>query len=185
MAHQKKSAIKHLVWIDLEMTGLDPQKDVILEIAALITDLHLSVVAPGIDTVIFQPDTILKNMDEWCIKAHTQSKLLEKVRESDTSLQEAEQQFLGFLREHCEEKKCILAGNSVWMDKMFLMRYMPRLCNFLHYRIIDVSTIKELGYAWYPNDTSFAFEKKNHHRALDDIKESIEELKKYKQHLFK
>ncbi len=185
MAEQKKSNIKHLVWLDMEMTGLDPEKHVILEIALIITDMQLSVIAQGPQVTINQPESLLKHMDEWCVDVHTKSGLLAHVKKSDTTVSIAEQQILSFLRDHCEEKKCILAGNSVWMDKMFLLRYMPRLAGFLHYRILDVSSIKLVANAWYPNDTSFMFTKKNTHRALDDILESIEELKKYKEHLFK
>ncbi len=185
MTDQKKADIKHLVWIDLEMTGLDPQKHVILEAAVIITDLQLSIIAQGPHMAINQPESALKLMDEWCVTSHTQSGLLAQVKKTDTTIAIAEQQLLSFLREHCEEKKCILAGNSVWMDKMFLLRYMPRLAAFLHYRILDVSSIKVVANAWYPHDTSCMFKKKNSHRALDDITESIEELKKYKENLFK
>lgn len=178
-------ADKQLIWIDLEMSGLDPQKDVILEAAVIITDMQLGNCVYGPDIVIAQSNTVIQSMDEWCTKVHTESGLIAKVKASDTTLPQAEQQLLGFLREHCKEKHGILAGNSVWMDKLFLMRYMPRLISFLHYRIVDVSTVKELANAWYPHDTSFNFKKKNNHRALEDIEESIEELKRYKEYLFK
>ena len=180
----KKVVIEKLVWIDLEMSGLDPIKDVILEIAVVVTDMQLQIVAQGPDIVISHSELVIKNMDEWCTKVHSESGLIQKIKQSDTTISQAEQQILGFLREHCAEKKCILAGNSVWMDKMFLMRYMPRLNNFMHYRIIDVSTVKELGKSWYGEKGKWSFKKKNAHRAMDDILESIEELKRYKEYLF-
>lgn len=176
---------KRFVWIDLEMTGLNPDRDVILEIATIVTDGQLNIIAQGPDIVISQPDARLCAMDEWCTRIHTKTGLYAKVQSSDTTVEQAETQTLAFLREHCEENKCQLAGNSVWMDRVFMMRYMPRLYDFLHYRTIDVSTIKELASAWYPHDPQLKFAKKNTHRALEDIKESIEELKHYREHFFK
>src|SRR3989338_10312029 len=131
-----------LVWIDLEMTGLDPKKDVILEIATIVTDLNLITIAQGPDIVIYQPDSVLNGMEKVVAELHDKSGLTKQVRAADTTIQEAEQQTLGFLRNYCEEKLCLLAGNSVWMDKFFLLQHMPRLAAFMHYRIIDVSTVK-------------------------------------------
>lgn len=180
-----KPTDQKFIWIDLEMTGLVPETDVILEIASIVTDGQLNVIAQGPEIVISQPELVLNGMDKWCTAVHTKSGLCEKVRKSDTSVQEAEQQTLAFLREHCNEGRSPLAGNSVWMDRVFIMRYMPRLYNFLHYRTIDVSTIKELCKAWYGNSEATKFKKQNAHRALDDILESIEELKYYRGLMFK
>jgi oligoribonuclease len=173
------------IWIDLEMTGLNPDKDVILEIATIVTDGQLNIIAQGPEIVISQPEILLQGMDAWCTGVHTKSGLCDKVRASDTSVQEAESQTLSFLRDHCNEGKSPLAGNSVWMDRVFIMKYMPRLYNFLHYRTIDVSTIKELCKAWYGQGDETKFKKQNAHRALDDIIESIEELKFYRKLMFK
>jgi len=180
-----KPTEKKFIWIDLEMTGLDPSKDVILEIATIVTDGQLNIIAQGPEIVISQPETVLEGMDKWCTNVHGKSGLSAKVRLSDTSVQEAEQQTLAFLRDHCEEGKAPLAGNSVWMDRVFMMKYMPRLYNFLHYRTIDVSTIKELAKNWFNDEEKFRFKKNNTHRALEDIIESIEELKFYRGLMFK
>ena len=174
-----------IIWIDLEMTGLNDQADVILEIACVVTTGTLEIIAQGPNIVIHQPDMLLNKMDHWCTTTHTKSGLIDKVRASTTTVEEAEQQVLSFLREHCQEGKSPLGGNSVWMDRLFLMRWMPRLAKFLHYRTIDVSTIKELIKVWYPPTEHKKFKKNNVHRALDDIIESIDELKCYKHHFFK
>ena len=176
---------KRFVWIDMEMTGLDPRKDLILEIATVVTDAELNIVAQGPSIVISQPNTALDAMDKWCTKVHTKSGLCDKVKKSKTTTEEAEIQTLAFLRDHCEEGKSQLAGNSVWMDRFFMMMYMPRLYSFLHYRTIDVSTLKELAETWYPEKTDKRFSKRNCHRASDDILESIEELKFYRDNFFK
>ncbi len=181
----RRETAKKLIWIDLEMTGLDANKEVILEIACIVTDGDLNVIAQGPEIAIHQPQSVLMAMDEWCTKTHQDSGLWKKVLASDTSLEAAEQQTLAFLRNHCEEGTCPLAGNSVWMDRVFIMRYMPRLANFIHYRTVDVTTIKELAKSWYENEPKLKFKKKNTHRALDDIIESIEELKHYRSVLFK
>ncbi len=180
-----KPTEKKFVWIDLEMTGLDLEKDLILEIATIVTDGQLNIIAQGPEIVISQPESALLAMDKWCTAVHGKSGLTDKVKASDTSIQQAEQQTLAFLRDHCEEGKAPLAGNSVWMDRVFMMKYMPRLYNYLHYRTIDVSTIKELAKNWYADQDQFRFKKNNTHRALDDIIESIEELKFYRKLLFK
>lgn len=174
-----------IIWIDLEMTGLNDQTDVILEIACVVTTGTLDIIAQGPNLVIHQSDLLLSKMDQWCTNTHTKSGLVDKVRSSTTTIEEAEQQVLSFLRDHCQEGKSVLGGSSVWMDRLFLMRWMPRLAKFLHYRTIDVSTIKELIKVWYPKEAQVKFKKNNVHRALDDIIESIEELKCYRKHCFK
>lgn len=174
----------NLVWIDLEMTGLDAAKDKILEIATIVTDNQLNIVAQGPVIVIHQPNDILENMNEWCIQTHNKTGLLQKVVDSDVTETRAEQETIEFLRKYCQEGKSPLCGNSVWMDRFFLFHHMPQLYDFLHYRTVDVSTIKELAKRWSPNNPALDFEKQNTHRALDDIKESIEELKHYKECFF-
>lgn len=172
-----------LVWIDLEMSGLDPGTCHILEIATLVTDEKLEVIGEGPDLVIHQPDEVLDAMDEWCTKHHGQSGLTEQVRRSTIELADAEAQTLAFVREHTKPNTSPLCGNSVWQDRRFLVRYMPQLDSFLHYRLIDVSTIKELTKRWYPSVGIPA--KQDAHRALDDIRASIEELKFYREHVFR
>ena len=173
-----------LVWIDLEMTGLDINKEVILEIALILTDAQLNEIARGPELVISQPSEILERMDPWCVNTHTASGLVDKVKQSSTSVQEAEDQVLAFLKQHCIAGQSPLCGNSIGQDKLFLSKFMPRIMDFLHYRIIDVSTIKELVQRWYPNNEHKKFAKGNTHRALDDIVESIEELRWYRRYFF-
>jgi len=181
-------AIDHwpnLVWIDLEMSGLDIKKDKILEIACLITDTQLNIIAEKEPIVISQPRELIESMDRWNILHHTQSGLIDALRKSKWSIQEAEREVLSFVKEHCEPQKAPLCGNSVWMDRLFLKTYMPLLEQYLYYRIIDVSTVKQLANFWYGNPGQELYKKKNAHRALDDIKESIEELKFYRENFFK
>lgn len=173
---------QNLIWIDLEMTGLNPEKDVILEIATIVTDSQLNEVAQGPSSIINHSDAALQNMDEWVFDQHTQSGLIQQVQHSKISLADAQQQTLDFIKQHCEPEISPLCGNSVWQDKAFLQKYMPELVNFFHYRIIDVSTLKELAQRWYTQVPEF--EKKDAHRALDDIKESIEELRYYRKQIF-
>ncbi|KAJ2950944.1 hypothetical protein O0L34_g5316 [Tuta absoluta] len=180
-----KGAAKRIVWVDLEMTGLDIEKDHIMEIACLVTDADLNVVAKVPSIIIHQPDDILKDMNQWCVRQHGESGLTEACRKSKISIQDAEKQILEFVSKHVPEKKCPLGGNSVYMDRLFLRKYMPTLNEYLHYRIIDVSTIKELAKRWYPKEFSKIPQKKFSHRTLDDILDSIEELKYYKEHVFK
>jgi oligoribonuclease len=177
--------IKNFVWIDLEMTGLDPLGNTILEIATVITTEDLEIVAEGPVIIINHPEEVLKKMDPWCTGMHTKTGLVQSVLSSPFSLQDAETMTLEFLKQHCYEKKSPLCGNSVWLDRFFLKFYMPQVYDFLFYRTIDVSTIKELIKRWYPNDPQINFKKQNTHRALDDIYESINELKYYKRHFFK
>jgi len=174
----------HLVWIDLEMTGLDIKKDVILEIACVITDGNLNMLAEGPSFVIHQPEDLLVTMDAWPTKHHTQSGLLERVRTSSITVQQAEVAVIDFIKKYCSPGTALLAGNSVWQDRIFLHAYMPHILNYLHYRIIDVTSIKELIAHWYPDDPHVKFEKKNTHRALQDIYESIAELKHFRKYFF-
>jgi len=174
-----------LVWMDLEMSGLDPDRERIIEAAVLITDASLEIVAEGPEIVVHQPDSLLDAMDEWNTKHHGESGLTERVRASTIGEAEAEQQLLDFVSAHCEERTAPLCGNSVHQDRRFLSRYMPKLDAYLHYRIIDVSTVKELAKRWYPETYAQIPKKVGRHRALDDIKESIEELRWYRQHVFR
>jgi oligoribonuclease len=174
----------NLVWMDLEMSGLDPKTCVILEIATLITDKDLNLVAQGPALVIHQADSILENMDDWNKKHHRESGLSQAVRDSTTTLGEAEAQTLAFIARHCGEKSSPLCGNTIYQDRRFLIEYMPKLESYLHYRLVDVSTIKELVKRWYGPPFQ-APQKKQKHKALDDILETIEELKFYRQTVFK
>jgi oligoribonuclease len=172
----------NLIWVDMEMTGLDPVKDRILEIATLVTDKELNIVAEGPNLAIFQPAEVLQGMDEWNQTHHGQSGLLDRVRASGESLESAEQKTLAFVAAHCKPRGSPLCGNSVWQDRRFLDRYMPALNQFFHYRIIDVSSIKELAARWYPQLPPI--KKKESHLALADIRESVEELKYYRRSFF-
>lgn len=169
----------HLVWIDMEMTGLDPDRDVIIEIATIVTDADLNLVAEGPALAIHASEEALAGMDEWNQTHHKASGLLDRVRGSLVSVAEAEAQTLAFLERHVERNSSPLCGNSVWQDRRFLARYMPTLDGYLHYRIVDVSTIKELARRWRP-ELLAGFAKKNAHTALADIRESIDELKYYR-----
>lgn len=180
-----KNISKRIVWVDLEMTGLDITCDHIMEIACVVTDGDLNLVAKGPNLVINQPDDLLKNMSAWCIAQHGESGLTEACRKSKITLKNAENQVLEFIKSHVPEKACPLGGNSVYMDRLFIRKYMPTVDEYLHYRIIDVSTIKELAKRWYPKELSNIPQKKFTHRSIDDILESIEELKYYKENIFK
>ena len=173
---------KNLVWIDLEMTGLDARTDVILEIASIITDSNLNVVAYGPELVIHQPEEKLAQMNTFVKNLHSTSGLTEQVRASQVSTADAAAQTIAFVKEHCDKETALLAGNSVWQDRTFLSAYMPALVDHLYYRIIDVSTIKELVLRWHPAHPEY--EKKDTHRALEDIKESIAELQHYRKQFF-
>lgn len=169
-----------LVWIDMEMSGLDAERERVLEIAVLLTDSELCVVAEGPDLVVHQPESVLAAMDEWNTTHHGASGLTEAVRASPVSENEAEARVLAFLTQHCAPRTAPLAGNSVWNDRLFLRKYLPRVEAFLHYRIVDVSSLKELVRRWQPEVYGRLPAKKDAHRALDDIKESIAELAYYR-----
>ncbi len=171
-----------LVWIDLEMTGLEVERHTILEIAVLVTDNDLEIIAEGPDIAVNQPSEVLEAMDEWSRRQHSASGLLQRVIDSGYDMGSAERASLDFLKLFCSRGESTLCGNSVWQDRRFLARFMPELESFLHYRVIDVSTIKELVRRWYPALPSF--EKKKNHLALNDIKESIEELRYYRKAVF-
>jgi oligoribonuclease len=173
----------NLIWIDLEMTGLNPEKDRILEIATIVTDSHLNKIAEGPVFAIHQPDTLLMSMDSWCTKQHNGSGLVARVQASTVTEKEAEAQTLAFLQQYVPAGKSPMCGNSVYQDRRFLYRYMPELERYFHYRLVDVSTIKELALRWAPRVYS-GVQKETKHLALDDIKESIEELKYYRDALF-
>ena len=175
--------LNHIVWIDLEMTGLDPDHDQILETALLLTDKDLHITARGPHTIIHHPETTLTAMDSWNRKHHRKSGLWEAVLASTTTLDEAEAMTVAFLKQHCQGNKLILAGNSIWQDRRFIIKHMPTLNSLFHYRMIDVSSIKQLNAMWYPNH-KHETTKKHSHRAMDDIEESIAELQFYRQHIF-
>lgn len=172
-----------MVWMDMEMSGLDPDSNKILEVAVIITDPELNVIAEGPSLIVKQSDEELSNMDEWNTLHHEKSGLTQKVKASKISQSEAEEQLLEFISKWCEPNTAVLAGNSIHQDKAFLHRYMPKVDNYLHYRIIDVTSIRKLANYWYPDVKPF--KKQDSHRALDDIKESIEELKYYRENVFK
>lgn len=174
-----------LLWLDLEMTGLGPEHNTILEIASLLTNNNLDIIARGPALVINQPESVLETMNDWCKKQHAKSGLIASVRASKVSLSEAETQTLDFLQAHCKKDTAILCGNSIHQDRAFLEQHMPRLFDYLHYRIIDVSSIKELIKRWYSQDPLIEFKKSDLHRALIDTEESIEELKHYRKNFFK
>lgn len=174
----------NLIWIDLEMTGLDPQNDYIIEIATVVTDKNLNVLAEGPVLAIHQADTVLEGMDEWNQKHHGQSGLIERVKNSQTDEAEAERETLSFLEKWVPSNRSPMCGNSICQDRRFLYRCMPKLEDFFHYRNLDVSTIKELASRWAPG-LNKGFQKKAAHQALDDVIESIEELKYYREKFFK
>lgn len=173
---------KYLVWMDLEMTGLNPDTDTIIEIASIITDADLNIIEIGPEIAIFQEDKVLDQMDEWCQTHHGESGLTDRVRQSSYSMREAEEETLQFIRKYLKQGESPLCGNSIHQDRRFLANYMAELNDFLHYRNIDVSTLKELSFRWYPGLPKF--EKQNKHTALEDIKESIAELKHYRERIF-
>ncbi|ERS89516.1 oligoribonuclease [Halomonas sp. PBN3] len=171
---------QRLVWIDLEMTGLDPEKERIIEVATLVTDAELNIVAEGPVIAVRQPDALLGAMDAWCTRTHGESGLTARVKASDVDTAEAERRTLAFLREHVAPGSSPMCGNSVHQDRRFLEREMPALLAFFHYRNLDVSTLKELAKRWNPGAMA-GFQKRNVHLAMDDIKESIAELAHYRE----
>lgn len=175
---------QYLIWLDLEMTGLNPAHDLILEIATIITDNQLTQIAQGPTFVINQPEASLTTMSEWCTKQHTKSGLIEAVRQSTVSVAQAEEETLQFLATYCKPRTAPLCGNSIYQDRIFLAKYMPKIASFAHYRLIDISSVKELVRRWYPKYPATEFKKKESHRALQDIEESIAELQQYQKNFF-
>lgn len=168
----------------MEMTGLDPETDVVLEIATIVTDPQLNILAEGPVIAVHQPKEVLDNMDEWCVKTHGESGLTERCLKSKISVDQATDMTLEFLQAWVPERASPLCGNSIGQDRRFMVKYMPRLEAYMHYRNVDVSTIKELTRRWQPSALE-GFTKKGVHLALDDIRESIEELKFYREKVFK
>ncbi|MPZ97819.1 MAG: oligoribonuclease [Dehalococcoidia bacterium] len=176
-------SVNNLVWLDLEMTGLDPEKNVIIEVATIITDGDLNVLAEGPVLAVHRSEEELALMDSWNTKTHGRSGLTERVRQSTIDLGEAERQTLAFVRKWVPKGVSPLCGNSISQDRRFLRREMPKFDAYLHYRQIDVSTLKELARRWYPNGPTPP-EKREVHQALEDIRESLEELRWYREQLF-
>ena len=174
----------NLIWIDLEMTGLDTQNDVIIEIATVVTDSELNTLAEGPVLAIHQSDEILNAMDEWNTKQHGNSGLVERVKNSTVNEAEAEQQTIEFLRQYVPANASPMCGNSICQDRRFLARCMPELENYFHYRNLDVSSLKELAKRWAP-EVFKGFSKESSHLAMDDIRDSITELKYYREQLLK
>ncbi|MCL5875566.1 MAG: oligoribonuclease [Candidatus Dependentiae bacterium] len=172
------------VWIDLEMTGLIPETDSILEIATIITDEQLAIVAEGPSLVIHQPQKVLDHMNEWVTTTHAASGLTREVQQSKIDLVQAELMTLNFIKQYALPGEGILCGNSVYQDRAFLRRYMPLIHDYLHYRIVDVSSVKELVRKWYPESKYADFKKPENHRALEDIRYSIAELEHYRNYFF-
>jgi oligoribonuclease len=172
-----------LVWMDLEMSGLDPEHSRILEIATVITDNDLNLVSEGPNLVIHEPDTLLEQMDDWNLRHHRASGLIERVRQSSVTLEEAETKTLDFLKKYVAKNEAPLCGNSIAQDRRFLIKYMPRVQDWLYYRNIDVSTLKELVARWYPEKFSPP-RKRGFHQALSDVMESISELDYYRKNFF-
>lgn len=175
---------KTLIWIDMEMTGLEPDIDRVIEIATLITDADLNILAEGPVVAVHQSDSVLAGMDEWNQRTHGDSGLVARVRASKSDEAAAEQQTLDFLREYAETGSSPMCGNSVHQDRRFLVKYMPTLEAFFHYRNLDVSTVKELARRWRP-ELPGGFSKNGSHKALDDIRDSVSELQYYREHFFR
>jgi oligoribonuclease len=175
---------QNLIWVDLEMTGLDPETHKIIEIASIVTDSELNILAEGPVLAIHQPEEELAKMDDWCTNTHTASGLVERVRNSKISEQDAVAQTIEFLEKWVPKGASPICGNSIGQDRRFLYKHMPELEEFFHYRYVDVSTLKELARRWQPEVLN-GFTKQGTHLALDDIRESIAELKYYRGTIFK
>lgn len=175
---------QNLVWIDMEMTGLDPEHCVVLEIATIVTDKDLNIIAQGPVIAVHQSDEVLNNMDQWCITTHGGTGLTQRCKDSNIDVFDAAEQTIAFLKDYVPVGASPLCGNSIGQDRRFLVKYMPELEAYFHYRNIDVSTIKELTARWQP-DILKGFKKKGVHLALDDIIESIDEMKYYRSEVFK
>ncbi len=178
------AAEDHLIWIDLEMTGLDPRQDQIIEIATIVTDAGLELIAEGPVIAIHQPESVLEGMDDWNRKQHAASGLVERVRSSPFDMARAEQETLEFLRPHVPARCSPMCGNTICQDRRFMARLMPTLEAHFHYRNLDVSTLKELARRWAPA-VADGLTKSGSHLALEDIRESIQELRYYRQHLLR
>ena len=174
----------HLAWVDMEMSGLDPDRDRILEVALVVTDSQLAVIAEGPVLVVHQPDAVLDGMDEWNRSTHARTGLADRVRASRLSEAQAEQQLLAFLGAHVPARASPMCGNSICQDRRFLARWMPALEEHFHYRNLDVSTLKELARRWHP-DLMKGIPKEGRHEALADVRESIDELKYYREHFIR
>ncbi len=179
----KQENNNNLIWIDLEMTGLDPHTDIIIEIATLVTDVNLNVIAEGPELAIHQSNQVLDKMDEWNTKQHGKSGLSQRVKESKIDMATAENLTLEFLKQYVPANSSPMCGNTICQDRRFLFEYMPRLEEYFHYRHLDVSAIKVLAQAWKPELAKF--EKESDHLAMSDIHASIEELKYYREHFLK
>ncbi|MDU8925571.1 oligoribonuclease [Pasteurellaceae bacterium LIM206] len=175
---------QNLIWIDLEMTGLDPEQERIIEIATIITDKNLNILAEGPVLAVHQSDQLLGKMSDWCVKTHTANGLVERVKASKLNERAAELQTLDFIKQWVPKGESPICGNSVAQDKRFLFKYMPELADYFHYRHLDVSTLKELARRWKP-ELLEGFHKNASHLALDDIRESIAELAYYREHFIK
>jgi oligoribonuclease len=184
MTEAAKNDNNNLIWIDLEMTGLEPQQDRIIEIATIVTDKELNILAEGPVLAIHQDDAVLGGMDEWNTNQHGKSGLTQRVKDSNTSEAQAEQQTIAFLEKYVPKGASPMCGNSICQDRRFLANYMPQLEEFFHYRNLDVSTLKELARRWSP-EVYGGFTKESSHLAMDDIKDSINELIHYREHFLK
>ena len=178
MSNQKSN--QNLIWVDLEMTGLDPEKERIIEIATIITDSNLTIVAEGPNLVIHQSKELMANMDDWNTNQHGKSGLTERIRKSQITESEAVKATIDFLKQWVPAGQSPMCGNSIGQDRRFLVRYMPELANYFHYRNLDVSTLKELVRRWKP-ELMNGFDKKGSHLAMDDIHDSIAELAYYRE----
>ena len=183
-SHTASKPAHNLIWIDLEMTGLDTDQDRIIEIATIVTDENLNILAEGPVLAIHQPDIVLNAMDEWNTRQHGQSGLVQRVRRSTLTAQDAEQQTLAFLKKWVDAKKSPMCGNSICQDRRFMHRLMPDLEQFFHYRNLDVSSVKELARRWRP-ELMDGLKKEASHLAMDDIRDSIRELKYYREYFFR